>query len=230
VVVVGAGQSAAEIVRFCHDTAPNATVTAVVPSYGYRIADNTPFANQVFDPDAVDDYHFSEQYAKDKLWDYHSNTNYSVVDGDVIRSLYQRKYDEDVQGIERLRFMELSRVTDVKRSGDDTQVTVQSLATGQMDTLDVDVVVCATGYEPMGAEGVLGDLDRYCLRDSRGRYVVERDYRLATTQDVHGGIYLQGGTEHTHGLSSSLLSNLAVRSGEIVESIFRNRLDEPAQQ
>jgi L-ornithine N5-oxygenase len=230
VAVVGAGQSAAEIARFCYDAAPNATVTAVVPSYGYSIADNTPFANQVFDPDAVDDYYFSEQYAKDKFWHYHRNTNYSVVDGDVIRSLYQRKYDDDVRGVERLRFMELSRVTAVKRSGDDTRITVQSLANGRSDDLDVNVVVCATGYEPMGVEGMLGDVDRYCVRDSRGRYLVERDYRLATTEDLQCGIYLQGGTEHTHGLSSSLLSNLAVRSGEIVESISRNRLDEPSDQ
>lgn len=230
VVVVGAGQSAAEIVRHCYDTAPNAVVTAVVPSYGYSIADNTPFANQVFDPAAVDDYYFSEQYAKDKLWQYHRNTNYSVVDEDVIRSLYQRKYDDDVRGVERLRFMELSRVTAVKRSGDDTRVTVQSLATGRSDDLDVDFVVCATGYEPMGAEAILGDVDQYCVRDDRGRFLVERDYRLATAPDMECGIYLQGGTEHTHGLSSSLLSNLAVRSGEIVESISRNRLAEPSDQ
>jgi L-ornithine N5-oxygenase len=44
---------------------------------------------------------------------------------------------------------------------------------------------------------------------------------LRTSRDISGAIYLQGGTEHTHGLSSSLLSNVAVRSGEIVESIAR---------
>jgi L-ornithine N5-oxygenase len=30
---------------------------------------------------------------------------------------------------------------------------------------------------------------------------------------------VQGGTEHSHGLTSTLLSNIAVRTGEIVESI-----------
>jgi L-ornithine N5-monooxygenase len=48
---------------------------------------------------------------------------------------------------------------------------------------------------------------------------MERDYRITTTPGLSCGIYLQGGTEHTHGLSSSLLSNIAVRSGEIVDSI-----------
>ncbi|MBJ7352623.1 MAG: L-lysine 6-monooxygenase, partial [Rhodococcus sp.] len=39
-----------------------------------------------------------------------------------------------------------------------------------------------------------------------------------------GSIYLQGGTEHTHGLTSSLLSNIAVRSGEIVKSAVGARV------
>ncbi|MFE9453857.1 lysine N(6)-hydroxylase/L-ornithine N(5)-oxygenase family protein [Streptomyces sp. NPDC006739] len=228
VVVVGAGQSAAEIARHCYDYAPNATVTAVIPSYGYSIADNTPFANRVFDPNAVDDYYFAEEFAKDKVWQYHKNTNYSVVDDEVIRSLYQRQYDDEVRGTERLRFAELSRVTDVKRSGEDTRITIHSLADDQSYDLDVDVVVCATGYEAMAVEGVLGDLDGYCARDDQGRHRVERDYRLVTTEDLSAGIYLQGGTEHTHGLSSSLLSNMATRSGEIVRSISRSRFNEPS--
>jgi len=40
---------------------------------------------------------------------------------------------------------------------------------------------------------------------------------------VRGGIYLQGGTEHSHGITSSLLSNTAVRVGEILASIVDRR-------
>ncbi len=40
---------------------------------------------------------------------------------------------------------------------------------------------------------------------------------------MRGGIYLQGGTEHSHGITSSLLSNLAVRVGEILESVVDHR-------
>ena len=39
-----------------------------------------------------------------------------------------------------------------------------------------------------------------------------------------GGLYIQGNTEHTHGLTSSLLSNIAVRSAEILQSVDANRL------
>ena len=42
---------------------------------------------------------------------------------------------------------------------------------------------------------------------------------MATDPGITAGISVQGATEHTHGLSSTLLSNVAVRSGEIAASV-----------
>lgn len=52
---------------------------------------------------------------------------------------------------------------------------------------------------------------------------VDRDYKLRFRDGVCEdgcGIWLQGVCEGTHGLSDSLLSILAVRAGEVVESVF----------
>ncbi|WP_309248444.1 SidA/IucD/PvdA family monooxygenase [Streptomyces sp. MNP-20] len=223
VAVAGAGQSAAEIVGFLHDALPDAEIYAIVPAYGYSIADNTPFANQVFDPDAIDDYFHGTRRSRDAFWHYHKNTNYSVVDSEVIKDLYRRAYDDDLAGAERLRFLNLTRVAGVKSVQNDVRVTLHSTAREESYDVDLDVLVCATGYEPMDPAAVLGDLAPWCLRDAEGRLHVDRDFRLVTAPGLHCGIYLQGGTEHTHGLSSSLLSNLATRSGEITVSIA-NRL------
>jgi L-ornithine N5-oxygenase len=223
IAVVGAGQSAAEITRFLYDTLQHTQVFAIIPSYGYSIADNTPFANQVFDPSAVDDYYFGTSRTREAFWQYHKNTNYSVVDDEVIRDLHRRFYAEEVRGRRRLHFLNLTRVNDVKRVGNETRVSLESLLDTGSQELDVDAVVCATGYDSMDPSGLLGDLDRYCLRDEAGRHRVERDYRLVTTPELPCGIYLQGGTEHTHGLTSSLLSNIAIRSGEIADSIVQRR-------
>ncbi|WP_254715235.1 lysine N(6)-hydroxylase/L-ornithine N(5)-oxygenase family protein [Actinomadura sp. NAK00032] len=219
VAVAGAGQSAAEIVRFLYDTLPDAVIHAIVPSYGYSIADSTPFANQVFDPEAIDDYYHGSRRAQDAFWEYHKNTNYSVVDDEVIRDLYRRAYDDGLAGTGRLNFLPLSRVAGVKSVVNDTRVTVYSTAREDSRDLDVDVLVCATGYDPMDPADVLGELDAHCLHEADGRIRVGRDWRIATAPGLRCGIYLQGGTEHTHGLSSSLLSNLATRSGEITRSI-----------
>jgi L-ornithine N5-oxygenase len=230
VAVVGAGQSAAEITRFLYDELPHAQVCAVIPSYGYSVADDTPFANQIFDPGAVDDYYFGTEQMREAFWRYHRNTNYSVVDDEVIRDLYRRLYDDDVRGLRRLQFLNLTRVNGVKRAGTETRVSLQVGPDAEVRELDFDAVVCATGYTPMAPTALLGDLDRLCLRDEAGRYRVERDYRIVTAPEMPCGIYLQGGTEHTHGLTSSLLSNIAVRSGEIADSILARQAGQNAER
>ncbi|MEV7727309.1 lysine N(6)-hydroxylase/L-ornithine N(5)-oxygenase family protein [Streptomyces sp. NPDC087917] len=223
VAVVGAGQSAAEITRYLYDSLPHAQVSSVIPSYGYSVADDTPFANQIFDPAAVDEYYFGTERAQDAFWRYHRNTNYSVVDADVIRSLYQRSYDEQVQGSRRLHFRNLTRVEHVERVEGGTRMLLRSLLDDSTELRDFDAVVFATGYDGVDPARLLGDFDRHFQRDAAGRHRVERDYRLVTAAGLTAGVYVQGGTEHTHGLSSALLSNIAVRSGEIADSIVLGR-------
>lgn len=155
---------------------------------------------------------------------YHGNTNYSVVDIDLIDDLYRQMYREKVLGIERLRFLNVSRVTGVEEHPDRVRATVKSLVTDEESELDADVVVFATGYSPADPLGLLGEVGGRCLRDDAGRVRVERDYRIATDPGLRCGIYLQGGTEHTHGITTSLLSNTAIRVGEILDSLLDRRV------
>ncbi|EFL30094.1 peptide monooxygenase [Streptomyces viridochromogenes DSM 40736] len=219
-VVVGAGQSAAENVAYLHRRFPEAEICAVFSRYGYSPADDSSFANRIFDPGAVDEYFAAPENVKRRLMDYHGNTNYSVVDIDLIDDLYRQMYREQVLGTERLRFLNVSRLTDVKETPAKVRATVTSLVTGDETPLDADVVVFATGYSPADPLGLLGEVADHCLRDDAGRVRVERDYRVATDPRLRCGIYLQGGTEHTHGITSSLLSNTAVRVGEILDSLL----------
>ncbi|MGC9477585.1 lysine N(6)-hydroxylase/L-ornithine N(5)-oxygenase family protein [Streptomyces sp. WG4] len=226
-VVVGAGQSAAENVAYLHRRFPDAEVCAVFARYGYSPADDSGFANRIFDPAAVDEYFTAPAGVKRRLMDYHGNTNYSVVDIDLIDDLYRQMYREKVLGTERLRFLNVSRLTDVKETPEKVRATVTSLVTGERTPLDADVVVFATGYSPADPLGLLGEVADRCLRDDEGLVRVERDYRIATDPGLRCGIYLQGGTEHTHGITSSLLSNTAIRVGEILQSLL-DRGVEPA--
>ncbi|MYY16410.1 MULTISPECIES: lysine N(6)-hydroxylase/L-ornithine N(5)-oxygenase family protein [unclassified Streptomyces] len=219
-VVVGAGQSAAENVAYLHRRFPEAEICAVFTRYGYSPADDSAFANRIFDPEAVDDYFAAPEDVKRRLMDYHGNTNYSVVDIDLIDDLYRQVYQEKVLGTERLRFLNVSRLTGVEETPDKVSATVKSLVTGEETLLDADVVVFATGYSPVDPLGLLGGVGDHCLRDGEGRVSVERDYRIATGPELRCGIYLQGGTEHTHGITSALLSNTAIRVGEILDSLI----------
>ncbi|WP_020658829.1 lysine N(6)-hydroxylase/L-ornithine N(5)-oxygenase family protein [Amycolatopsis benzoatilytica] len=221
-VVVGAGQSAAETTAFLHDRFPEAEICSVFARYGYRPSDDSAFANRIFDPSGVDAFYSAPEDVKQRLMNYHGNTNYSAVDIDLIDDLYRRRYRENVQGRERLRIFPASRLADVVED-EAVRVTVESLTTGEKTVLEADLLVYATGYRPADPSSLLGDLDGRCRRDEHGRLRVERDYRLVAP-DLPGAIYLQGGTEHTHGITSSLLSNTAVRAGEILASVL-GRLD-----
>ncbi|MFB6518844.1 lysine N(6)-hydroxylase/L-ornithine N(5)-oxygenase family protein [Streptomyces sp. NPDC056401] len=223
-VVVGAGQSAAENVAYLHRRFPQAEVCAVFSRYGYSPADDSSFANRIFDPQAVDEYFTAPEDVKQRLMGYHGNTNYSVVDIDLIDDLYRQSYQEKVLGTERLRFLNVSRLTGVEETADGVRASIKSLVTGEESVLDADVVVCATGYQQADGLGLLGEVADRCHRDEQGRVRVERDYRVATDLELSCGIYLQGGTEHTHGITSSLLSNTAVRVGEILDSILDRNL------
>ncbi|MWA04698.1 SidA/IucD/PvdA family monooxygenase [Actinomadura sp. LD22] len=220
-VVVGAGQSAAEAVEHLHRTHPAAEVCAVFARYGYSPADDSAFANRIFDPAAVDHYYAAPDEVKEMLFGYSRNTNYSVVDLDLIDELYRRAYAEKVAGAERLRILNVSRVLDVREDAGCVRVRVAFLPTGETTDLDADAVVYATGYRERDPFDLLGEAGARCRTRPDGRPVVERDYRIATEPGRAWGVYLQGATEHSHGIASSLLSMTAVRTGEIVQSIAR---------
>jgi L-ornithine N5-oxygenase len=219
-VVVGAGQSAAEVTDYLHVTYSDAEVHGVFAKYGYSPADDSPYANRVFDPAAVDDFYTAEPTVRQRLIDYHRATNYSCVDLPLIEELYAREYAERVAGKRRLFFRGASSVQDAVEHESGVRVTIEHHPTRAVEVLECDAVVYATGFIPMPLPDILGDLYE---PGEFGMNLPEltRDYRLQTSREIAGAIYLQGGTEHTHGLSSSLLSNVAVRSGEIVESIAR---------
>ncbi|MFD0313286.1 lysine N(6)-hydroxylase/L-ornithine N(5)-oxygenase family protein [Streptomyces flavalbus] len=222
-LVLGAGQSAAEAVDYLHRSFPDAEICSVFAKYGYTPADDSPFANRIFDPEAVDLYYRAPREVKRSLLDYHRSTNYSVVDMELIESLSRTMYQERIQGRQRLRMLNVSRLREVVTRADGVRATVEFLPTGERQTLTADLLVYATGYQPQGIGDHLGEIGKLCLRDEEDALRVGRDHRVVTAPHVTADLYLQGGTEHTHGLTSTLLSTTAVRAGEICTSLLARR-------
>lgn len=223
--VLGAGQSAAEVVQYLHANFPDAEVHSVFSRYGYSPADDSPYANRIFDPIAVDELHRAPAHERERLIALHRSTNYSVVDIELIEELYRLEYAERVSGRRRLFMRRASTIDAAVETATGIEVTVRDSIDGIADTLECDALILATGFTPAPLGSLLGDL---APRDDAPR-VVTRDYRLLAHPDVDTptapGIYLQGGTETTHGITSSLLSNVAVRSGEILGSVVARRAE-----
>ncbi|MFT4086267.1 MAG: SidA/IucD/PvdA family monooxygenase [Gordonia sp. (in: high G+C Gram-positive bacteria)] len=221
-VVVGAGQSAAEVAAHLHSET-DATVHAVFAKYGYTPADDSPYANRVFDSTAVDEYFGASPAWRERMLQYHRSTNYSAVDPALINDLYRREYAERVSGDRRYFVQGSSEVVDVTETDDAATVTVRSHLTGEVSELVCDAVIFCTGFEPTPVSAMLGGLAGHCHEDVHGRPMLDRAYRLETDDEITGQIFVHGYSEHTHGLTSTLLSNLAVRAGEIVDAIDEHR-------
>ncbi|GAA1767993.1 lysine N(6)-hydroxylase/L-ornithine N(5)-oxygenase family protein [Luedemannella helvata] len=219
VLVVGAGQSAAEVTGHLHRVCPNAQVHSVFSRFGYSVADDSPFANRIFDPDAVDVHFQAEPQVRDMLRRYHDGTNYSVVDLDLITELFERSYQEKVAHDQRLHFHNVSRVTSCEQTPMGVDVTVHNLALGCASTFTCDIVVFATGYRPVDPRDLLEPVLEHCRLDEEGGVDIGRNYRVRTKPQLRCGIYVQGAAERSHGLSSVLLSNVAVRAGEIAQAL-----------
>lgn len=209
VLVVGGGQSAAEVVAYLHDA--GARVSVAFSSYGMAPADDSPFANKVFDPEAVDDFYAAPDDVRADLVRRHRYTNYACVEPALLTDLHDREYRESITGDRRLW---LRRSTDVVAASltQDGRVRVElrDRIRQEIAAEVVDAVVCATGFVSRGLSGVgaFGDSVR-----------VTRDYRAIVDGALVDGLFVQGATEATHGLGSTLLSNIAVRAGELSASI-----------
>jgi L-ornithine N5-oxygenase len=218
-VVLGAGQSAAEVVEYVHRRFSRARVYSVFSRYGYSPSDDTPFVNGIFDPETVDLFFRSPDEVKQLFFDYHANTNYSAVDSDLIVELGQRAYEELVEGEPRLIIRNLSRVAAVHDRESGLDVELLFLPDGSTTTVQADWLIYATGYRPRSPLSVLGEVGSYCKAGPSASLRVERCHRVVTAEQMRCGIYLQGPTEATHGISSTLLSTTAVRAGEIADAI-----------
>jgi L-ornithine N5-monooxygenase len=219
-VVVGAGQSAAEVVEYIHRRFTRASVYSVFSRYGYSPSDDSPFVNGIFDPDTVDLFFHAPPDVKELLLDYHANTNYSVVDIDLITALHQRVYEELVTGGQRLIMRNLSRVVAVRETPEGLDIRLLYLPDGSVTSVAADWLIYATGYRPRDPFRLLGEVGSYCKAGPGQSLCVTRCHRVVTTDGMRCGIYLQGNTQATHGISSTLLSTTAIRAGEIASALI----------
>ncbi|GGN58441.1 putative peptide monooxygenase [Actinoplanes lobatus] len=215
VAVAGQGQSAAEAVRHVLDTYPGASVDCYLSGYGMTPADSSPFANRVFDPAAVDDFYFADANVRAELLDRHRATNYSCVDPELLTWLYDFEYQEKVAGGDRLRFHRAARITSARASGGRITLDVLRRMTGTTARETYDAVVCATGFTSPLPRKLLGG----SFGDTSDVWLA-RDYRLHRADGSALPVFVLGSTESGHGLGSGLLSNIAVRGGEIAGQVI----------
>ena len=218
-LVVGEGQSAAEVVAWLHEHFPRSTVTAAMRGLGLRPADDSPFVNEAFFPDHVDLFYGLSDDKREELLVRLRNTNYSVADMPLIEELYRRMYQEMVSGERRLvirRYLDLKAAREM-----DGVVRAEFYDWVREETvpLEADRLVLATGYHVEGGHPLLAGLGEHVAGGPGGQPVLERDYSVRCAAGFAPRIFLHGRSQASHGIADTLLSVAAVRATEIAESL-----------
>lgn len=218
--VVGGGQSAAEIIYDLHQRFPNAKVTCVHRGFGLKPADDSEFINELFFPDNINLFYDAPKDIRQKILNNHRDTNYSVVDADLIQKLYRIQYHESVTGLKRLHLKRLSSVEDVDETENGVTIQLINSLVSQNESLQADAMILATGYTYECPPPALQTLNKYFVKNYLNRPVVKRHYQMITTPQIKSGIYIQGYNEATHGLTDTLLSASSIRAEEILDQIY----------
>jgi L-ornithine N5-oxygenase len=222
VAVIGGGQSAVEIALDLHSKFPRAGIDLIFRNHALKPADSSHFVNEVFNP-AFTDYVFNQgDMQRDAFIREFRNTNYAVVDAELIEKLYTIVYQQKVKGPPRLAVSARCEVMEAEAEPDAITLTVRDGFAGTVGRRRYDAVVLATGYDRDGGRRLLAALAPWIES-----FAVDRDYRLRTQSGFEPQIHMQGQSEMSHGLSDTLLSVLAIRSREIAEALAQRKHPTP---
>lgn len=192
--------------------------------------------NEIFNPEHVDELYVQSPEVRIAAIAQNKSTNYGVVRLELLEKIYGTIYEQRIKTNEEekwqhriLSFRHVSGFEDLPGGRIRLQIRNDSSGFGEserstMETLIVNAVFAATGYTRTAHKDLLRPAEH--LRTGK-EWNVARNYRVQFEPgrvSENSGVWLQGCNETTHGLSDSLLSILATRAGEVVESIFGSSL------
>lgn len=217
IAVVGNGQSAAEIFNDLPARYPNAKVTLIIKGTALRPSDDSPFVNEIFDPERVDGIFAEGAALREQRIKADKATNYGVVRLGLLEHLYERFYMQRLKSederdwqvrLKTNRKVIRSKEVDGKLLLSFGKVVEDATPEGKEDLL-VDAVFVATGYERNAHEGMLIKTRGLLTEPARDlkKFPVRRDYKIAFDENKvagNAGVWLQGCNESTHGVCSLL--------------------------
>lgn len=221
ILVIGGGQSGAEIYCDLLTRFPDAQVCLMLKGAALKPSDDSPFVNEIFDPERVDECYQLDAQKRAENIRRDKDTNYGVVRLELLEKIYMDLYVQQLKEKDESRWpgrvIPNRTVTNVEHKKDGSGVAVTfakstDLASGKFaeeEVYEAEMVFYATGYKR--------DAYKTILADMRGLLPAERDFEVARDYKVKfdesrfeegRGVWLQGCCEGTHGVSSSIFLHI----------------------
>ena len=224
-VVVGASQSAAEIILDLYSRFPNAKINSVIRNYSFKMKDKSPFSYEIYFPESIDFFYQLSLEHRGHLGSEMRRTNYSSVDQDVLDELYKVIYMQRVYGKPRIEVDRNIIIDNVELSKNVGFVmSMHNKYSQENKSLNADVIIFATGFEDAGKEGatlpLLENIRHKYQHNPDGSIKVNRDYSLEALTPSLPKVYLSGLCEASHGLGDAgSFSLIPIRCKTILSSL-----------
>ena len=225
VVVIGGGQSGAEIVRDVleakHGTASH--LTWISRRTNFLPLDESAFTNEYFRPAYATYFAGLPKSTRAQLLDEQCLAS-NGISNDLLTRIYQLLYQHRLCSNQGISTSLIPGVvwSGLRRRGDAYELTVSMKGTGVIESLTADVVIICTGWETK-LPTCLSPLEGRILLDG-DKPRIRRDFSLVWNGPEASCIYLQNGAGHDYGIADANLSVMAWRSAVIINSIAKRAI------
>lgn len=225
VVVVGGGQTGAEVVQhlLSNTEALPAAVHWISRRSNFLPLDETPFTNELFTPTYSD--HFFKLPLNDRLRLLDEQRLASEgISPSLLRAIYRRLYELWYcdQGRCDWSLRPGRELIGLSRNHNGWVIAMRHALTGAIEVLYGDVVVLCTGYHKALPSYLDPIRNRLCIDD--GRFAVEADFSIVWDGPLDRKIYVQNSARAQRGIADPNLSLVAWRSAKIANGIAGRQL------
>lgn len=220
VLVIGSGQSAAEVYRELFDRQldggnPRFQLDWITRSSGFFPMEYSPLGLEHFSPAYTDYFYELDSQTKNTLLN-SQDLLYKGMGFCTIQDIYHRLYERSIANQDTHSMLVANCAVLDAQLTDSLYMTLEQVQQKDVFTVNYDCVIASTGYQhrfPSCFDTILSQVDY----DQFGQPIVSRDYRLAYTGK--GTIFVQNQELHTHGVGTPDLGLGAYRAASIVNQL-----------
>ncbi|MEO6723472.1 MAG: SidA/IucD/PvdA family monooxygenase [Ferruginibacter sp.] len=220
VIVVGGGQSGAEIVNqlLINRSELPASICWLSRRSNFLPIDDSPFTNEFFTPSYSDYFYQLPDNEKRKLIGEQSLASDGIsleLLEDIYRNLYEVEMIEGKGKIAKLNFNHA--LVDFKKEGSGWALYCKNTTTEVINKHNADIVIFATGFEykpPPFLESLEGR-----LKTKEKGFEINEDFCIQWDGPAENKIFIQNGARHVRGVADPNLSLVAWRSAKIINSL-----------
>ncbi|MFF1462169.1 SidA/IucD/PvdA family monooxygenase [Streptomyces sp. NPDC058330] len=238
VAVIGGSQSAAELTLDLAHRFPGTRVRNLVRSFSLRLKDTSPFSELGYFPEFTEYYHQVTPEARRRLDTYMHATNYSSVDGDVLKELYLLIYEQRLDGDQKVFVDGNIQATAAREENGEAVLELREVNTGAVETDSFDLVVVATGFRDLGPRedqelwpAMLAGVAHRFRTEETGALHVNGDYSLEARGEYADSppLFLNGLCESSHGIGDAgSFSLLSLRAQTLLDGVLKRTGTAPA--